>query len=203
MLDSRLRGYKAVFFAPLTRRAGNVPPLVLTALALAFAVVSALLAGAGLALGALACWILCRAFDGLDGEAARYRNRQTDLGGYLDMMGDVISYALLLTTITAAADRPPWAALAVLFACFYVNITSWAYLSAVLEKRQAERPAKAPGITTVTMPGGLVEGAESILFVALALLLPSGVLAPLFLAFSVLVVITIAQRVLWAFRTLA
>ncbi len=203
MLDSRLRGYKEVFFAPLTRWAGNVPPLVLTAVALACALLSALLAGGGFTLGALACWILSRVFDGLDGDVARYRGRQTDLGGYLDMMGDVVAYTLILTAVTAAADSPPWGALAVVFGCFYINITSWAYLSAVLEKHQADRPAQAAGITTVMMPGGLVEGVESMLFVALVLLVPSGILGPLFLAFSVLVAITIAQRVLWACRTLA
>lgn len=132
------------------------------------------------------------------------------------------------TGYTATADFPATAAvlpLVVLLAVFYVNAASWMYLSAVIEKRRAmgahrtaphHSAAVTPGgagnsanprsatpaeLTSVTMPTGVVEGTETVVFFALFLLLPS--YYPLL--FSIMAVATAAgvvQRLIWAYRTL-
>jgi phosphatidylglycerophosphate synthase len=55
--------------------------------------------------------------------------------------------------------------------------------------------------TTIAMPVGLVEGTETVVFVLACLALPH-LLAPLFLGFAVLVVLTALERVVWAWRAL-
>jgi hypothetical protein len=91
-------------------------------------------------------------------------------------------------------------ALALLLAVFYVNSASWLYLSALLERR-GRRAANPEPVTSIVMPPGLVAGTETIIFYALFLLWPAK-LVPLFLTMSALVVVGIAQRVIWAVRTL-
>ena len=51
------------------------------------------------------------------------------------------------------------------------------------------------------MPSGLVEGIETILFYSLFLLLPNR-LVPLFTIMTVLVMLTVLQRIAWAMRVL-
>ena len=91
-------------------------------------------------------------------------------------------------------------ALALLLSSFYVNAASWMYLSAVLEKRSVGAAARGE-TTSVTMPSGLIEGTETILFYALFLLFP-GSLPLLFGAMSLLVWLTVGQRLIWALRHL-
>lgn len=74
------------------------------------------------------------------------------------------------------------------------------YLAAVLEKRNAGAAARGE-MTSVTMPGGLVEGAESLVLFSLMLLFPAYAVA-LFLAMAALVAVTALGRVAWAARAL-
>jgi phosphatidylglycerophosphate synthase len=157
----------------------------------------------GSMLGALGLWIVNRLLDGLDGAVARQQGRESDLGGYIDMVLDLIVYALI--PISAAAATAPgsealWLSLSFLLASFYVNAGSWMYLSAILEKRG--RGACDMGEqTTVTFPTGLVEGAETMLLFTLIIILP-GQLIGLFWLIAVLVGITTVQRIVWATRQL-
>lgn len=150
---------------------------------------------------ALAAWLANRTLDGLDGVLARRTGRQSDLGGYLDLLLDFTIYALL--PVGLVMSRPSLsvalAALALL-ASFYVNAASWMYLSAVLERRAAGAAARGEQ-TSVAMPGGIVTGTETIVFYALFLLFP-GNLAPLFLVMAALVVVTALQRLIWAWHNL-
>jgi hypothetical protein len=57
-------------------------------------------------------------------------------------------------------------------------------------------------LTSIEMPAGLIEGAETIAFYTLFYLLPSYV-GYLFVIFGALVLFTAGQRVWWAARNLA
>ena len=148
----------------------------------------------------LLLWLLNRMLDGLDGVVARVHHKQSDFGGYLDLLLDFVVYlAVPLAFVAAQPDVLNfWAGLALL-ASFVLNAVSWTTLAAVLEKR---RQATSGRLTTVEMPGGLIEGAETVLFYALFFLFPAYT-AWLFLAMAVLVLVTVSQRLWWAYRHLA
>lgn len=74
------------------------------------------------------------------------------------------------------------------------------YLAALLEKRNAGAAARGE-LTSVTMPTGLVEGAETIVLYTIFLLFP-GALVPIFVLMAGLVLITVGQRLIWAVRHL-
>ncbi len=153
---------------------------------------------------ALACWIGNRLLDGLDGTLARARQGQSDLGGYADLLLDFVVYAAIpvgfvLGAPLAQRDTLALAALA-LVGTFYVNAASWMYLSALLERRGSGARARGE-LTSVTMPGGLVGGTETVVFYTLFFLSP-GHLVELFLSMAALVAVTIVQRFVWATRHL-
>lgn len=203
MIDRRLRVAKDLVVEPVAARmAGRVPPMLLTLLAFLAGVGGGVAAGFGLRWTAVAVWLAGRVFDGLDGAVARRSGHQSDLGGYLDMLGDTIGYAAVPIGVAVSQDDTTvWIACAVLLAAFYVNTMSWTFLAAIAEKRgsgaieQGER-------TTIHMPAGLIEGAETIVFFTLMLAVP-GRATELFVAMAVLVAVTIGQRVAWAVRNLS
>mgnify|MGYP006285278779 CR=1 FL=1 len=145
-------------------------------------------------------WLAGRLFDGLDGAVARRSGKQSDLGGYLDIVLDIVAYALIPLGMALAFPSPAvYVAVSVLLAVFYINISSWMYLSALLEKR------KAAGIreiqTSVFMPAGLIEGTETIVFYTLFIALPQ-YFVPLAYVMAAMTGITVVQRLLWAIRAL-
>ena len=85
-----------------------------------------------------------------------------------------------------------------MLASFYVNATSWTYLSAILEKRAARDPDTQ---TTVVMPAGLIGGTETITVYCIFLLFPDW-MAVLFIMFAGLVFITVLQRLRWAWKNI-
>ena len=200
MVDRYLRGVKERGLEPLVRRLEPVPPLAITLLSFLFGLVSvAVTALGGLAAG-LTLWVLSWVLDGIDGHLARHKQQQTDLGGYLDTLSDLAVYALIPVALWAAfADTTSALSLALLLASFYLNIGSWMYLAALLEKR---RRGAASETTSVTMPGGLVEGTETFVFFCLFFLLPQQ-LTWLFGLMALLVFVSALQRVVWAVRNLS
>lgn len=145
-------------------------------------------------------WLLGRLLDGLDGAVARRSGKQTDLGGYLDILLDIVVYALI--PVGMALTFPTQAVLtaaAVLLAVFYVNIASWMYLSALIEKRRAQGMRTEP--TSVFMPSGLVEGTETIVFYTFFVAFP-GYFVVLAYLMSAMTTLTVLQRLVWAVRTL-
>lgn len=148
----------------------------------------------------LALWMLGRLLDGLDGMVARLRDTADDVGGYHDMVADTIGYAAIPIALALAVDsKAAWSALAFLLAAFYVNTISWTFLSAVLERRGLGLDATGE-LTTLTMPPALIEGAETMAFFVLFLLLPEQ--APmLFAVMAIAVCVNIGQR-LWFARNL-
>lgn len=203
MLDPVARVVKDRLLAPVARAVGmRVHPNALSLLGFAVGLGCAYLAARAAYLPALALWLCNRVLDGLDGLVARNQRRASDFGGYVDILLDFAVYALIPIALAYSVPARPavWLALAALLGAFYVNAASWMYLSALLEKRAAGAAARG-GQTSVVMPGGLIEGTETILFFALFLLFPHA-LAPLFLTLTLLLAATVLQRVLWAARAL-
>jgi phosphatidylglycerophosphate synthase len=192
MRDERLRPLKDRVLGPIAFG----PPMAWTALAFTLGIACAVTAALGLTVPSIVLWVLSRVADGLDGVAARHRGRVTDLGGYLDIVGDVVVYAAVPFGIAWHADRrSAWIAVAVMIATYYVNAVSWTYLAALAVKR-GESAA-----TSLPMPSGLIEGAETLVAYLVFLAVPH--VAPwLFAAFAALVAVTVVQRVTWASRHL-
>jgi phosphatidylglycerophosphate synthase len=201
MLDNILRHFKDRLLDPLARPLARADPIVITLLALAIGLVGIGLVTQQYYGWGLACWLLNRFLDGLDGSVARVHRRQSDWGGYMDILGDYIVYAgfpvaLVLGTPSAGG----YLSLAALLACFYLNPASWMYLAAILERRRHGAGVRGE-LTTITMPAGLIGGTETIIFYTLFLLWPV-YLVPLYAIMSGLVLVTVGQRVVWAGRHL-
>lgn len=203
MVDKLLRGPKERLLSPIAfGLPPSLQPVTITLIAFGAGLCAALAIsqqsyGAGLVL-----WIGNRVLDGLDGTFARVHGKQSDWGGYLDMLLDTVIYAAIpIALVLAQPSAAAWLSLALLLSSFYVNGASWMYLAALLEKRRQGAHARGE-LTTITMPGGIIEGSETVLFYTLFLLIP-GALVPLFWAMALLVFATSGQRLLWACRTLA
>lgn len=202
MFDRFLRPVKEQVISPLAGAvASRVHPTTITVVAF------------GVGVGAFVCllqeemllcallWLLGRLLDGLDGAVARRSGKQSDLGGYLDIVLDIVAYALI--PIGMALTFPTQAvliAVAVLLAVFYVNIASWMYLSALTEKRRAQGLRTEP--TSVFMPSGLIEGTETIVFYTLFIAFPQYFVV-LAYTMAAMTMFTVVQRVIWAIRTLS
>ena len=107
---------------PVAERLTGVSPTALTGVGLLAGLAAAALAAAGLPLAALALWLLNRLLDGLDGELARAFGRQSDLGGYLDILADFTVYALIPLGLAFADGSPmTYLTLGVMLSVFYVN----------------------------------------------------------------------------------
>ncbi|MFN2398163.1 MAG: CDP-alcohol phosphatidyltransferase family protein [Gemmatimonadaceae bacterium] len=202
MLDEFLRPVKERLFAPLALAMGRrVHPMAVTIGGFACGVSAAVLAARGAFGAALALWLANRILDGLDGTLARTQGRQSDIGGYVDIVLDFIVYAAIPLALVAGAASLPTAVVALaMVGSFYVNAASWMYLAAILERKGAGARARGE-LTTVTMPRGLIGGAETVVFYTLFLMLPRFLL-PLFAIMTVLVLVTIVQRLVWAARRL-
>lgn len=201
MFDHLLRELKDRWLAPLASLLRNVPPNVMTLVALVLGLSAAVAASQRAWTLGLVLWLANRLTDGLDGTVARVAERQTDFGGYLDILFDFVVYAAIpLGFAFGTADRLVLLVAVALEGAFFVNACSWMYLSAVLEKR-ASGAAATGELTTVTMPPALVAGFETVVFFALFFLFP-GRLVTLFGLMTVLVGINIVQRLVWARRVL-
>ncbi len=202
MIDRALRRRTRGALAPLVRLTPpGVPPTAVTAAAAVPGIGAAVAAGAGAPALAVGLWLLNRLLDGMDGAIARARGRGSELGAYADMMLDVAVYAAIPLGIAVNQDsRAGWIAVAALLATFYVNAISWSYLSALLERRGAGAAARGE-VTAVTMPPGLVEGAETIVLFALALAVPGWAVEIMWIT-AAAVAVGVGQRALAASRTL-
>lgn len=203
MFDAFLRALKDRLLAPLARAVGTkVHPNLITISAWFLGMLAAIAAARSDYLFALGLWITNRALDGFDGTLSRVTGMQTDFGGYLDIVLDFSVYAMMVVGLIVGSPTWQTAALgAVLIGTFYINAASWMYLSAILERRDLGASAKGER-TTITMPPGLIAGAETFAFYVLLLLFPTHLLL-LFTLMSIGVVATIVQRIVWAWRWLA
>ena len=202
MFDDYLRALKDRLLAPVARSVGPaLHPNVVSVLAFLLGVGAAALAWRGVFAAALLLWLANRTLDGLDGTLARVHGTGSDLGGYLDILLDFVVYALLpLALVAGTPSRPVALAGVFLEGAFFVNAASWMYLAAILERRAQGAEARGER-TTITMPPGLVAGAETVVFYSLFLLFP-GRLAALFTVMGAMVLVNVVQRLAWAARHL-
>ncbi len=202
MLDLRLRTVKDRVLGPVAASlAGRVAPLMLSVIGMLLCVGAGVLAWQSAPLLAVSCWLAGRLLDGLDGPVARSRGRESDIGGYADLLLDTIGYAAIPLGVAAGAnDLRHWAVAAVLLATFYVNAVSLLLLSSILEKRSYGR-AHSGETTTVTLPPALIEGTETIVFFTLALAIPAWA-DTVFVVMAIGVVVSVLQRAAAARRLL-
>jgi phosphatidylglycerophosphate synthase len=202
MFDEWFRRHKERWLAPLARWLGRfIGPTALTLLGLVVGLGAAAAASRAAWRLALVLWLLNRLLDGVDGVLARQSGRQSEFGGYLDIVCDFAVYAALPLGIALALDlRAAWLASTVLLGSWFVNAASWMYLAAVLEKRGAGAAARGE-YTTVTMPRGLVAGTETVVLLALFLLMPSQYVLLAWIM-TAGVAVGIGQRLMWAVRSL-
>ena len=206
MFDGSLRGVRDAALAPLARALGSVSPTTLTAIGLVVGIGSAGSAAASNQNLALGLWLANRLIDGLDGAVARQQGTTSDRGGYFDLLADFIVYAAVPVGLVIGSPAPDGLAvpLGLLLGSFYVNAVSWLALSALMEKRSNYTMPERAGDTRKTaliMPSGLIEGAETVIFIAICLLWP-GLLSWWFSGMAFLVAVTSVQRALWASRIL-
>ncbi len=147
-------------------------------------------------------WALNRILDAMDGAVARMQHRQTDLGGYLDLMSDFLIYSLLPLGVLLSTPHSmqTWQSAVFLYASFYVNGASWMYLSSILERRGRADDLQ-PGQTVVAMPDGMVGGSETMIFFTLMIVVPQQ-FRLLALIMGSMVLLGMLQRVVWAVRIL-
>lgn len=200
MRDSVLREQKDRLMTPLAQQfLASIHPNWVSFMALVVGLLSALAILNHAFLPGLALWWLNRILDGIDGLVARVHHKQSDFGGYLDLLLDFVVYlAVPLAFVVALPTTANLWAVVALFSIYILNLLSWTTLAALLEKRMMQSTTR---LTSMEMPTGLIEGAETILFYTLFFLLP-GSLAPLFGLMAVLVLFTASQRIWWAYYNL-
>jgi phosphatidylglycerophosphate synthase len=200
MKDALLRRQKDRLLQPLVERfLKEISPNQLSVLAVVPGILAAVAVLYGWYWVGLTLWLLNRTLDGIDGLAARVHGKTSDWGGYLDLLLDFAVYLLVPLAFVWAQPSPQnlWAFIFLLLS-FQINTLSWTLLSAIVEKRQKTDSAR---LTTVEMPTGLIEGAETVIFFSLFFLLP-GIVHLLFGIMGALVFYTAGQRIWWAWRNL-
>jgi len=200
MIDVMLRTQKDRLMTPMVQYMSTaIHPNVISFIALGVGLLSASAVMSQAYIVGLILWLLNRILDGLDGVVARVHHKQSDFGGYLDLLLDFIVYLAIPVAFIYAMPTTEnfWAGIALL-TVYVINLLSWSTLSALLEKRQLQTHKR---LTSLEMPTGLIEGAETIVFYILFYLLPNYV-AYIFVTMSILVLYTAGQRVWWAYKKL-
>jgi phosphatidylglycerophosphate synthase len=200
LLDRHLRPLIDPALDAAARRleATGVSANAVTVTGFAIGLVAMALIAQGLHLAALACLLLNRIADGLDGAVARRRG-VTDLGGFLDIVLDFIVYAGIVFAF-ALAD-PAQNALAAAFLIFAYIGTGGSFLAYAVMAAKRRIETRTHGPKSLYYLGGLTEGSETILAYVLFCLLP-GRFPLLAVAFAILCWITTASRIAIACRTL-
>lgn len=197
MLDRQLRPIKDAFLAKILPPFATTNPNTISMLAFTVGVLACLALLAQWYIIALFLWWFNRLLDGLDGAVARHFAKQSDLGGYLDILLDFALYAAIpISLVVTLATPVSWLLLAVLLSSFYLNAVSWLYLAGILEKRQQGAQAQGEQ-TSLSMPTGIIEGGETILFYSLFMIFPLW-LPYLFGVMALLTFATVLQRWRWA-----
>ena len=159
----------------------------------------------GLALGLLAAALIVadrtmlallplfasRLLDGLDGAVARATSK-TDFGGFLDIWCDFAFYGAIPLAFALRAPADALAAAFLLFS-FYLSGTAFLGFAIVAEKRGFSTDRQ--GIKSLYYSSGLLEGTETIAFLAIICVLPT-FFAPLAWTFGALCILSAAARVL-------
>jgi phosphatidylglycerophosphate synthase len=202
MLDQYLRIPKEKLMEPLAKGPlKNVSPNLISVGACFVSVGAGVAAWQGLNGLALGFWYLNRFLDGLDGTVARVNHKQSDFGGYLDIVLDMVAYVSIPIGLAfASQDLLVFIMLTLLFASFYINSAAWMMLAANLEKRNLGAEIRGE-LTSVTMPTAVIEGGEAVLIYSFFLIFPIW-LPYLFGILTVLVLLSAFKQMAWAYRNL-
>lgn len=202
MFDIQLRSLKDGVFDPCCHYIPqSISPLQITAAAFIAGLAACYTASQHNISSSLIFWLLNRALDCLDGALARHRKSASDLGGFLDLLGDFIVYSLIPISL-AIVHPEAWDAVALLEASFHVNNFVLFYVAAIAEKKAVAKGEKSKELTSVMMRPALVEGMESGLLFTAMLAFPEYVrLLSWLMAF--LVSLGICQRVTWTISALS
>lgn len=147
---------------------------------------------------ALACIILNRIADGLDGAVAR-ASQKSDFGAYLDIVLDFIFYATVVLGFALAAPENAVVA-AALLTSFIGTGASFLGFAIIAAKQGLDTDAR--GKKSFFYSGGLAEGTETILFFVVVCLQPQWFI-PAALAFMAMCWITVGMRVAQAHAAFA
>lgn len=206
MFDIQLRHLKDGLFDPLCQFIpSSVSPGLITFGAFLSGLLSIYHASRRHVLLSLIFWFLNRGLDCLDGALARHRAVASDLGGFLDLLGDFWIYSLLPIGIAIGWDYSPNCLLSVAFleATFHINNFILFYVAAIAEKKANNEPSKTrtKELTSVMMRPALIEGMESGVLFTLMLAFPSQINMWCWLM-SASVAIGICQRIYWVVNAL-
>ena len=215
MFDITLRPLKDSLFDPICNLVPQfITPLHITGLAFLSGVACCIAAARASTTWTVALWALNRGLDCLDGAVARQRKQTSELGGFLDLLGDFIVYSAIPICCTFGSDkgvpmddcwqlRRRWLAVAVAESSFHINNFVLFFLAAVVERGNAQevnkggsrdKPTiKTKELTSVTMKSALVEGFESGLAFTCMLALPGSTEAICWIL-SAGVIVGIVQR---------
>jgi phosphatidylglycerophosphate synthase len=166
-----------------------------TMIGLAFGLIAAGCAAAGLFYPALWFVIANRVIDGLDGAVAR-ASRSSDFGGYLDIVSDFIFYSAI--PLAFAVARPE-AALAAAFLIFSFIGTATSFLGFAILAEKHKVTTQIRGKKAFYYLGGLTEGTETILLF-LAMLVWPDYFSLMAITFGILCWVTTATRIYAAYR---
>ncbi|MFD3305883.1 CDP-alcohol phosphatidyltransferase family protein [Alteromonas macleodii] len=148
---------------------------------------------------ALACIILNRVFDGIDGELARYQQSSSSAGGFLDICLDFLFYASIPLAFGIANPQEWGIPAMVLLATFIGTGSSFLAFAIAAEKFQIDRPQFAN--KSFYYMQGLTEGTETIL-VFLAFCIWPQYFATLAYVFAAACAVTVITRIVGGFSTL-
>lgn len=200
MLDARLRH---LIDPPLDRVAARLTTLgisanatTITGFVIGLAAMAAI--GTGVYLIGLLLLLVNRTMDGLDGALARLQGA-SDLGGFLDIVLDFIVYSGVVFAF-ALAD-PAANGLAAAFLIFSFMGTGSSFLAFAVMASRRGLSTEVRGKKSLYYLGGLTEGTETILALALACLLP-GHFPLIAWLFGALCWLTTATRITVAWQTL-
>lgn len=113
-------------------------------------------------------------------------------------MDYIVYLAAPIAFVVAVPTRANLWACTALFAAYYLNTMSWMGLTPLLAKRRRQPGSR---FTSLEMPTGLIEGTETVILYALFYIF-APYSAHLFLLMAILVCLTAAQRLWWAYRHL-
>jgi len=177
----------------------NIAPNIITGIGMAFACACFAALSFGFYTLALLLMITSRICDGLDGAAARHsKNGATDLGGFYDIVADMIFYAGFVFFF--ALGRPEDALLAgFLIFSFMGTSSSFLAFAIIAAKRDhiKESVPQETGQKSFFYLGGLTEGSETIIAFILICCLPD-YFKLIALIFAALCWLTTAGRIMQA-----
>ena len=206
MLDIQLRPLKDKIFDPSCRYiSASIAPLHVTGIAFGSGLLSCYFAVQQRVSLSLLFWISNRALDCLDGALARHRNTASDLGGFLDLLGDFIVYALLPIAVAEGWQRShtTFRAIALLEGTFFINNFILFFIAAITEKRAKsdQSDTKTKELTSLPMRRALIEGTESGILFTLMLAFPRYI-EMWSLLMAAAVTLGICQRTAWTISAL-